>query len=642
MRLISLNLTNFQGVSSFSLAPDGSDITVMGDNATGKTTLANAFSWLLFGKDSLGQANFEIKPLNPDGSVQHGLTTEVEAVLLNGTNQQITLKKTYSEKYTKRRGAATAELTGHDINHFVDGVPAKSGEFQASVSRLCDESLFKLLTNPRYFNEQLHWQKRREILLAICGDVSDQDVIDGDQALTELPGILNGRKMEDHRKVLDAQRKEINKHLQEIPARIDEANRSKVVVAESHRDVAMKMSLLIDNISDKQAQLSRVQSGGELAEKRKALVEIESKLLDLDNQERKARQEAFADKEARIATIKHEAAECNIEIDSAKRLQEKDAAELNQLNQELARLRGEFERENSKQFEHTTTNTCPTCGQSLPAEQIQSAREKALSDFNSAKAEKLRSINMTGKRLTAGKATLTAQVAERQRLILNEEAILEKLQNKIDEASIMAAEFLPNPEREKLAAVKAVLIEAIAQIDASPDTAANDLDFAILALEQEKQTLQAKLAAFDTNRKAEARMTDLKKQERELARDYEDTERQLHLCDLFVRNKVGMLTVKINSKFDLAQWKLFVEQINSGLAECCEVTVNGVPYTSLNNGARTNVGLDVINTLSRYHGVSAPIFCDNAEAVTDLLHTDAQQIRLMVSADHKTLTIKGA
>lgn len=641
MRLLELKLTNFQGLSSFTLSPNGDNITVMGDNATGKTTLANSFYWLLFGKDSLGQANFEIKPLNPDGSTQHGLTTEVEAVLINGTDRKITLKKTYAEKYTKRRGTATSELTGHEINHFIDGVPSKAGEFQSAVSRLCDESLFKLLTNPRYFNEQLHWQKRREMLLNICGDVSDQDVIGSNHDLAVLPGILDGRKMEDHRKVLDAQRKEINKQIQEIPARIDEANRSKVDVAESHRDIAMKMSVLIDAIRDKRSELSRLQAGGELAEKRKALAEIEAKLLDIDNQERKAGQEALGEKESRLATLKQEAADCGIEIASAKRLQDKDAAELNQLEQELARLRAEFERENGHVFERTASDTCPTCGQSLPASQVKAAHEKALSDFNAAKAEKLRSINMTGKRLSEAKAKLTAQVAERQRLILNEEAILEKLQRKIDEASIVDAEFKPNPEREKLASRKAILIEAIAQLEASPDTAANDLDFAILALEQEKHTLQAKLATFDTNKKADVRIEDLKKQERALAKEYEGIEKQLNLCDLFMRIKVSMLTDKINGKFELAQWKLFSEQINGGLVECCEVTVNGVPYSSLNNGARTNVGLDIINAMSRHHGVSAPIFCDNAEAVTELLHTDSQQIRLAVSAEHKTLTIEG-
>lgn len=648
MRLLKLKLTNFQGVEDFTLEPAGDDITILGDNATGKTTLANAFSWLLFGKDSLGQASFEIKPLNYDGSVQHGLTTEVEAVLLNGTDRQTILRKTYSEKYTKKRGSAQAELTGHDINHFVDGVPVKAGEFQSAVSRLCDESLFKLLTNPRYFNEQCHWQKRREMLLSICGDVSDQDVIGGCEDLSDLPAILNGRKLEDHKKVLTANRTEINKQLQEIPPRIDEATRSKTDPGlMTPQEIGMKIATLTDEIKAKRAELSRMQNGGELAEKRKALAELESKLLDLDNQERSARQGVVGVKEAKLASLVRESSDIEAEIVGAKRLQEKDSLELGQIEEEIARLREKFEHESRVELEYSESDTCPTCKQRLPVEQVKAALEKAISDFNADKAEKLRAINHAGKRTAEGKSKLSAQITERKMLIHNEEAILEKLQAKIAglKAELEVTPTLPAEllaEREKLSSGRLILQDAIAQLESAPDAAANDLDSSILQLEQEKQSWQSKLDTFDSNKKAEIRIEDLKKQERALAKEYESVEKQLYLCELFTRIKVGMLNDKINSYFELAQWKLFSEQINGGLAECCEVTVNGVPYSSLNNGARTNVGLDIINTLSRHHGVSAPIFCDNAEAVTDLLHTDAQQISLVVSSEHKTLTVKGA
>ncbi|MNP21080.1 hypothetical protein D3C76_1136850 [compost metagenome] len=60
----------------------------------------------------------------------------------------------------------------------------------------------------------------------------------------------------------------------------------------------------------------------------------------------------------------------------------------------------------------------------------------------------------------------------------------------------------------------------------------------------------------------------------------------------------------------------------------------------LNSAARTNVGIDIINALSDHYGFSAPIFIDNAESVTQLVDTDAQVIRLVVSETDKQLRIE--
>ena len=187
MKLLSLKLSNFQGIKEFHLEPNGEDITVLGANATGKTTLFNSFTYLLFGKDSLGASSFEIKNLDAAGNAEHGLNHEVEAVLLNGLNQKITLRKVYKESWVKKRGSAEKVLTGHTIDYFLNGVPTKAGEYSSAIAQMADEQLFKLLTNPKYFNEQLHWQKRREVLLDVCGNISDSDVIASDPHLPNFP-----------------------------------------------------------------------------------------------------------------------------------------------------------------------------------------------------------------------------------------------------------------------------------------------------------------------------------------------------------------------------------------------------------------------------------------------------------------------
>ena len=63
-----------------------------------------------------------------------------------------------------------------------------------------------------------------------------------------------------------------------------------------------------------------------------------------------------------------------------------------------------------------------------------------------------------------------------------------------------------------------------------------------------------------------------------------------------------------------------------------------MPFTVANTAKQVNAGIEIINALSRFYGVSAPIFIDNRESVQSLIDTDSQIINLVVSSD-KELTI---
>ncbi len=648
MKLVSLKLKNFKGIRTFTLDTQGEDVGIYGDNATGKTTLMDSFLWLLFGKDSQNRADFDIKTLDDSGQALHGLDHSVEATVeLDG--RPMTLCKVYSEKWTKKRGAATKEFTGHTTDHFIDGVPVKKGEFDAAVADIASEDIFKLLTNPRYFNDMLHWQKRREILLEVCGDVSDADVISSDKALARLPEILGKRSLDDHRKVIAARRTEINRKLDKIPVRIDEATRAMPdVTGISRGAIDKEISSLNKALQEKMQERTRIESGGEIAEKQKALRELEAELLDMQNKLRAGIGDKIGAARADRNKIAGEIDSLNSAIRSNEHAITDNQREIERLEARMASLRTNWEQVNSKTFEFVQDEICPTCGQALPVEQLDAAREKALSDFNLSKAKKLEEITAQGRddRARAGELALQNARMEQENQTgkealqrLQQEADL--LQRRMEELAAQEADVMDDPAFLEKAEGLEVLVDAIAALKEDNREALAAIDAEIAGVEGQIDAAKSKLSLLSAYEAGQARIEELKEQERELAAEYERLEGELYLTEQFVRAKVKLLEEKINSRFEHARFKLFNVLVNGGIEECCETLYQGVPYSSaLNNAAQINVGLDIINTLSEHYGFEPPIWIDNREAVTRLIPTRAQLISLIVSEPDKALRVE--
>jgi DNA repair exonuclease SbcCD ATPase subunit len=649
MKLNSLKLQNFKGIRQFELDAQGQDIDIFGDNATGKTTLADAFMWLLFDKDSANRKDFEIKTLGPNGEPEHGLDHSVEAILELEDGRHLALKKVFKEKWTKKRGSATAEFTGHTTDYCLDGVPVKKKEYDEKITEIADENIFRLLTDPRYFNEILHWQKRRELLLEVCGDVSDAEVIASKTDLSKLSEILGNRTIEQHRKVIQARRSEINKELERIPVRIDEVNLGLPNIDDVTNPDALPSDIekLRNELRNKQEELAQAKAGGQVAEKTKDLRMIEAQMMDLKNKHRQALDENIGKKCKEHQKLLSELNAYKINIDAKSRTIQHNESEIKSLEEKVQRLRNEWHVEYARTFEYEQSDTCPTCGQALPAEQLESAREKALADFNRKKAEKLESINVEGKQLASLKSSCEEELNTHRKTIEKYTKDLAELEQK---ESVMKAEIdniiqgaksvETTPEYVRLQKQHEELQEQIGQAQADVSTTvaaiqkvADEISGAIQALEQAK-------ARFEARESGLKRIEELKAEERKLAAEYEELERQLYLTEEFIRTKVRLLEEKINSKFRMARFKLFEVQVNGALAETAETMYNGVPYSNLNNGARLNIGLDIINTLAEHYGFEAPIFVDNAEAVTQLIPTTGQQIRLNVSDQDKKLRIE--
>jgi len=646
LKLLDLKLRNFKGIRKFDLKADGNNLDIHGDNATGKSTLFDAYSWLLFDKDSLNQSNFEIKTLDADNNPIHGLEHEVTGCF-NVNGRTTVLKKIYKEVWSTPRGQAEKVFSGHTTDHFFDGVPVPKREYEKRVAGILDEKIFRLLSDPAYFNEVLHWQKRRELLLRVCGDISDADVIQASDKLSELSGLLGDHTLDDLRAILKSRKSEIDKRKKEIPIRISENQRGLPDISGCDEESLPKdIQKARKERKAKADELARAERGGGVAEKEEQLAKIRAELWELE-----------------IAAMQQQGA-----VTSSKRAELRKAQDVLATNEDELRIiegwlaihKVDIERcmaaievyrkawfeIDGQEFAFSQESVCPTCGQDLPGSQLQEAREKALEQFNLRKAKELEDINEKGKQLKEKVENAQAQVdahkkqaeALQKRISANKRAV-EKLEKEIAKVD-RPADVTETAAYSELAEQRMLLEQEIESLKAGNEDVLRKLQNELDELDSVVQALEDGAKQVEQYRKGLKRIEELKAEERELSAELEEVERQLYLTDEFVRTKVTLLENKINSKFRLARFKMFEIQLNENVKETCETLVDGVPYSNLNRGAKLNVGLDIIRTLQEHYNFSCPVWIDNAEAVTKLAPMNCQVIRLVVDASAKELDVR--
>lgn len=629
-----LALRNFKGATAVELEPGGRNLVVRGDNATGKTTLHDAWTWLLFDKDSSGAAVFQIKTVGPDGQPKSGLEHEVEADLVNGDGG-LTLRKVYAEKWVKRRGSSDAELTGHETKHYLNGVPATKRAYDDAVAAIAPAEWFRTLSDPLFFNGALDWKARRRILVDAYGGVTEDELEDRHPDLKPLTRARGKHSVADFRKILDERRKALAKERATLPARIDELDRSlEGAPIAANAEVA---AIAADQAVDKaRAALEAVErDGGAAAAKaeRVALADERTRLLDAarhahqvavdDAHQAMRRASAAADDAAeQVARLERAAAERETELEEARAHREE--------------MLERFHAVRAETFpEPADPGACPGCGRPMPAERIAEARAAAEAAWREEQARRLQTIQGTGKQ----RAALIARLEQaRSDHALADTRARDGLAEALDasvstRAAYAAANGAPIVEPERVAAIDALLEQPLPE---TRDTSAEREHLA--ASIAAAKAAHAQVAEAAAAGKARARIEALQEDDRRLAGEVADTDALLDLCDRHTRYKVGALEEAINQHFKRVRYRLFEDQINGGVAEICTATVDGVPWDSLNHGARINAGLDVIDALAEHRGFAPPVWIDNAESITAINPTVGQQIRLVVSRDHQTLT----
>jgi len=640
LKLKRLILLNFKGIRSLSI--DFSDVTnIDGDNGTGKTTIADAYFWLLFGKDSSDKKDFNIKTLDKNNNVIQRLDHEVEGEFLLDGNT-VTLKKVFREKWVKKRGFETPEFTGHETECYYNGVPMQMKEYTNKIDTLINEQLSKLLTNPNYFNS-LKWQERREILTKMVGDISDDDIFNLDEKFQELVTELNkGKTMKEFRSQVTAQRKKINDDLATIPTRIDEANRSLPeelpnyeVEEKNISKYESEIKEIDENISDsyKRNETEIQNYNNELNKLNTLKNELQSLQRDKENLAENSKRQLVNDirfKEQEIKTVENDLNYLKSQITN-------NESRVTQLTDAKNKLLAQYNSENSKVFVIADIqDTCPTCKQSLPTEQIDEKKASMEQNFNENKVRLLNDIKTQGLKNKSDIETITNVIngykndlAEKENTLIRLRDELVKLQDNLNSLTIPVDENL----EQKIAAKQAEINDFVQPEKKSIDV--SELRTKKAELQQLIDKCREKLAVKNIVENTNKRILELEAQEKKLATELSYYERMEFLMNDFDKRKMETIEQRVNSMFTFVQFKMFEKQINGGEVPICECLVDGVPYYDINTAKKINAGIDIINTLANYYGVYAPIFIDNRESVNNLLPCKSQIVNLIVSKEPK-------
>lgn len=657
--LQSMKIDNFKGIHHCVLDFGGKSCVIVGDNATGKSSICDAWHWLLFGKNQAGETTFNIKPLDRDGNVlDPSAVTSVEARITVDSSDSVettVLRRTYYEKWSQKRGSAEKTFDGNTSDFSIDGVPMKKSEYELAIREMiAGEDIFTLITSLYAFNEGLDMKSRRRVLYDMCGVQSDLDILSAEERFQPLKESIGKFSIEELKKKLNSERQSLNKEKLKIPARIDECRKmvdslngidfdgltGSLVALETEREQLSGELLRIENnaaLAGKENELTAMENKLEAVKVKRESLETRNRLYR-KNQEPK-RDTSFLD----AWRVSVQAAERGYEmILSQKKLAESEVAEL---NREVDSLRTRWSEIAKEQL--TVVGRCPTCGRDFDKDTL--ARAKAA--FEADKAARKDKVSAEALRIKNKAAEAEKKLAELQEELHRAEKALDDIRNSKPAEDIQEVIIVDLPEYEN---EKSALEKEADKIRGEMETIRsewNDIRLGSVQsrtllgnrlrevraeIEQVQRELGRKAALEDTLR----RIDELKAEDRELALSLNENDRMQFLCEEFIRYKVSLIEDGVNSRFRIARFKLFDVQVNGALVDCCEATADGVPYGSVNHGMAVNLGLDIIETLSEYYGIRAPLFIDNGESVTKYTEISSQVIRLCVSERDKVLRLE--
>lgn len=656
----SLSLVNFKGIRELSVSFDERVTDIFGRNGSGKTTLFDAFTWLLFGKDSQDRKKFDLKTLDTNGAIIPQLPHEVSAIItVNG--EEIKLCRRFTEKWVKRAGQTERVFTGNEEERFYNDVPCSAREYDAKIAGICNEDVFKFITNPAYFPSQSA-EAQKEMLLKMAGSISDTEIAAGNADFEALLAMITGKTMNEFKKEIASKKSRLNAEIVGIPGRIDEKKRD---LSEPEDWAAIE-----SEIKTKIAERDKIESQmADASEAQRAADNERMKIQEQITALRRKRAQRVADIEdeatADYRKKKRERDNVQFQIDSlTNRIRSTESA-INARKEEIERhnnarkvliqewqsLQAESIAVNAEQVQFNESDfCCPTCHRQFDVEDIEAKEAEIIENFEKQRKKKLAAI---AERIAANEQKGGAVKMQKQRSIVALESSEASI--KADKASIEQLKSsdvyrveLTMPDVKPLISADAQLAEIdkkISELEAKssiPAAPANSIELKEQrnALSTAIDSLKSRLKKRDDNAKAQARIDELETQLSKQSDEIAELERIEFTMLEFSKARSAAIEQRIDGLFSLVRFRWIAPAINGAEKETCEATLNGKPYSTCSNAERIIIGLDIINAICKSQGVYAPIFVDNAESVNDIIPMQSQVISLIVSRDEQLVIEK--
>ena len=639
IKITQMQLLNFKGVRSLEIDfKKDAETIISGKNGSGKTTIFDAFTWLMFGKDSKDRKAFEIKTLDKNGIAIPRIPHEVSATLqVNG--EEIKLCRRYKEKWTKRKGQIEEEFTGHEEERLYNEVPCSLKEWNTKIEAICGEQVFKFITSPAYFVSQ-KTDVQRSMLFRMAGDISDEEIASGNTEFEALLTKLVGKDMEEYKREISAKKRRLKVEIEAIPERIDERKRDTDNIIVDFDACEKELANKKESLAGVEKQLSDIAEAYNQANQKrladaKILGDLKSKLANREYEVKASVTAEYRKQKEEKDALAYKLGKCQQALESNKKYLKQMEEVIPAHQQKREKLIAEWKQIKALTIQFDENDfKCPTCGRPFEVADIEAKQQEMTERFNADKAEKLAENNRKGMENKQKMESLEKHIAEYKADIAKNEAEIKELQ-----ANPLLSAVLENPDctpaieaDEECKSIRQQISDLEEKLSQTLEAPSNDeLKEAKALLNESIADLEKSLSFKQIVKRNAARIADLEESLKTISSELAELEGIEFTMQAFAKARVEFVETRINSMFHLVTFKMYQQQINGGEIETCEAMINGVPYSSLNHAGQINAGLDIINAICEYENIIAPIFIDNCESIITPLPTHGQQIRLYVS-----------
>ena len=643
MKLLSLTLDNFKGIRHFEFCPDGRSVVVKAANSAGKTTLQDAYWWLLTGKNANGEAKFDIFPYKKDGTPGEiePVDVTVTGTFIDAANTSFTLQRILKPKTKKDYSEAVSKVATETV-YFIDGILKTKRDYDVFIGdHFGKEIQLWSFSALHYFPTVLNWSDRRQILIDnFASGVSDADVIDAHKELEPLREDIGAMyTVSDIAQKIKYEMRRVKKELDEKRPRIEEEHR---MIPEIPTDAD---PTLLPTIAKRKAELNikiaSIENGEDIANLRRRIAELEAKAAEARAaymQETTGGNEAL---QRQAKELRRKISEAESQMDKIEHFKRADETRLRAVTEERNALRTESKKRRTDEF---SGGICKTCGRPFPPEQIEKEREK----FNFAKANDLADIRQRG----LAKNDEIREIQERIREHEEKSSVcrdrLETLRSHLKE---LTDSIITPPAWETTTDAKAYAVEIegkrkqLQQRDLLAKRQLEDAQAQLAEIDAQFAKITSRRDIIKLREKSELRIKELMDEEKKLGIELAKLDQRLQLTERFVQLQAADIENKINSAFTDVRWVLFDRQVNGGTVPCCRAMLLDhndvyVDYTATNTANAYNGGLHIIDGLSKVTGLQLPVWIDQAESCTNYTQINNQVIRLQVSAEHPEITVE--